>query len=642
MRAPYGSWSSPVSAERVAVAAPRIDGAQFTTDATGAEEVWWGQSVPAEAGRTAVLRRGADGQVAVVLPAPWSARSRVHEYGGGAWAALGTGALAFVEKNDQRIWMLRPGADPIPLTPPSTTARFGGLRHAAGILVAVREDHATGTPRREIVAVPLDGTGATDPAALRCLAGGTDFLAQPALSPDGRQLAWIGWNHPDMPWDHTILRVAGIDGVHPTEPIIIADAPLRAPLQPEWQDDGRLLYLDEPGGRWNLHIWSASTGARIAAPADADTGGPLWSLGGRWYMPLAGGGAVCVRTEGGDTIVRVDADGQTRSLGGPVVAGASVEDARERRALVAGATAEGGAGLWIVDADTDRWEEVTGGAAPWPAEWTPAALTHTFNGPHGPVHAVSYPPTHPEMSAPDGELAPYVVLVHGGPTAHSGGAPTPKIVYFTSRGIGVLEVNYGGSTGYGRAYRDRLRGQWGVVDVDDVAAAARGLCAAGEADPHRLAIDGGSAGGWTVLAAIARTDVFAAGISRYGVGDARALAADTHDFEARYLDGLIGPLPQAENIYIERSPLSHADGFDVPMLLLQGEDDEVVPPAQAEAIRAALSARSVPHAYVLYPGEGHGFRRAETIVDALEKELAFLGAVFGFDTPGVAALPLES
>lgn len=587
------------------------------------------------------MRRGADGQTSLVLPAPWSARSRVHEYGGGAWAALGGGVLAFVEKSDQRIWMLRPGAEPTPLTPPDTISHFGGLRFASGILIAIREEHDADTPRRSIVAIPLDGSAATDASALRVLASGTDFLAQPALSPDGTRLAWVGWNHPDMPWDRTSLRVATLAGFGDAEPVVVADAPGRAPLQPEWLDDERLLFLDEPDGRWNLHEWSSTTSARPLAPVDADTGGPLWSLGARWYAPLAGGGAVCVRTQGSDELVLVNAAGRSVPLGGPVVAGASVEDARGRRALVAGATAAGGAGLWVVDADTGQWQQITGGTPPWPGEWTPPARAHTFAGAHGPVHAVSYPPTHPTTSAPEGELPPYVVWVHGGPTAHVGGSPSPKVVYFTSRGIGVLDVNYGGSTGYGRAYRDRLRGQWGVVDVDDVAAAARGLCAAGEADPRRLAIAGGSAGGWTVLAAIARTDVFAAGISRYGVGDARALAADTHDFEARYLDGLIGPLPQSEQVYIERSPLSHAEGFDVPLLLLQGEDDAVVPPAQAEAIRAALVARSVPHAYVLYAGEGHGFRRAETIIDALEKELAFLGAVFGFDTPGVPSLALE-
>jgi dipeptidyl aminopeptidase/acylaminoacyl peptidase len=257
------------------------------------------------------------------------------------------------------------------------------------------------------------------------------------------------------------------------------------------------------------------------------------------------------------------------------------------------------------------------------------------------VHAFDYPPTNPNVAAPEGEQPPYLVYVHGGPTTHRGGAASGRIAYFTSRGIGVLDVNYGGSSGYGRAYRERLRGQWGIVDVQDVATAASGLAATGAADAARLTIAGGSAGGWTVLAALVGTDAFSAGISRYGVGDARALATDTHDFEARYLDGLIGPLPDAEKLYIERSPLSHPGRFRVPLLLLQGAEDPVVPPAQSEAIRDALAAHGVPHAYVVYEGEGHGFRRAENVINALETELAFLGAVYGFDTPGVPRLDLS-
>ena len=274
-------------------------------------------------------------------------------------------------------------------------------------------------------------------------------------------------------------------------------------------------------------------------------------------------------------------------------------------------------------------------------EWIPAVRPLTVPGEHGEVHAFDHPPTNPDFSAPDGELPPYVVFVHGGPTAHVGGVADSRITYFTSRGIGILEVNYGGSTGYGRDYRRRLLGQWGIVDRDDVAAAASGLAADGRADAGRIAIAGGSAGGWTVLAALVGTDVFGAGISRYGVGDARLLATDTHDFEARYLDGLIGPLPEAEALYVERSPLGRTEGFRVPVLLLQGAEDAVVPPTQAEAIRDALAAKGVPHAYVLYEGEGHGFRSATTVVHALESELAFLGQVFGFETPGVTAITLD-
>ena len=323
----------------------------------------------------------------------------------------------------------------------------------------------------------------------------------------------------------------------------------------------------------------------------------------------------------------------------PVRARAVIEDVHGDRVIVTG-SAPGVTGVWVIEPDGSH-ELVRGSVSELGESWTPTVRELTVDGAHGPVHAFDHAPTSPTHAAPEGELPPYVVLVHGGPTAHVGGVADSKIVYFTSRGIGVLEVNYGGSTGYGRAYRERLRGQWGIVDVDDVAAAATGLVEEGRADAARVAIEGGSAGGWTVLAALVGTEVFGAGISRYGVGDARTLATDTHDFEARYLDGLIGPLPEAEALYLERSPLGRTEGFRVPVLLLQGDEDAVVPPTQAEAIRDALRSRGIPHAYVLYEGEGHGFRKAETIVHSLESELAFLGQVFGFETPGVPPVDLD-
>lgn len=625
---PYGSWPSPITPESVAQSSPRIDGARLVGD-----EVWWGESVPAEAGRVAVKRRLADGSVETVLPAPANARSAVHEYGGGAWTASDEGELFYVEKTDQRVYALRPGREARALTPADDAVRHGGLRFEHGVLLAVRETHGDArVPARAIVRIATDG-----PQAVEALADGSDFLAQPALSPDGTRLAWVAWNHPDMPWDTTTLRVAHL----PTGEVVdIASGRDRAPLQPVWVADDELLYADDPDGRWNLFRRPLSGDAQALAPADADTGGGLWVLGTRWFGAAADGRVVAVRTDGGDEIVEIAPTG-VRAVDVPVVAGAAVDDVRGARVLVSGSDADGRAGLWIVDLDSGAVELVTGGAGSWGDEWMPTARALSADGPHGPVHAFAYAPTNPGVTPAAGERPPYVVLVHGGPTSHVGPAPSAKTAFFTSRGIGVLDVNYGGSTGYGRAYRDRLKGQWGVVDVDDVAAAASALAGAGLADPERLAIAGGSAGGWTVLAAVTRTDVFSAGISRYGVGDARALAEDTHDFEARYLDGLIGPLPEAESVYVERSPLSRPERFRVPLLILQGSEDRVVPPSQAEAIRDALAAHGVPHAYVLYEGEGHGFRRAETVVDSLRRELGFLGAVFGFDTPGIPALELD-
>ncbi|PZU45908.1 MAG: S9 family peptidase [Microbacterium sp.] len=621
--APFGSWPSPLSAAWATGASTRLEGAAFVGD-----EIWWGESLPREGGRTAIRRRAAAGDIETVLPAPWNARSRVHEYGGGAWTASDDGRLFFVEKSDQRVWTLAPGGEPQPLTPSEPAAAYGGLSWQHGVLLGIRERAGEGrVPARAIVRIDPGGAGVTE------LVAGSDFVAQPALSDDGARLAWVAWNHPAMPWDRTEVRVGELaDGRVASWRAVTSGE--TAALQPSWLGSD-LVVADDPTDRWNLWRVDPDGNRSAIAPADADTGGPLWNLGSRWYA-LLGGDIAAICTNGADELVIIGPEGE-RKVDLPATSRLLIEDARGDRVLVSGA-GTGGSGLWLVTAD-GVIDPVVVGAAP-DAEWMPVGRAVTFAGPHGDVHAFDYAPTNPGASGPAGELPPYVVFVHGGPTAHVGGVADAKTAFLTSRGIGVLDVNYGGSTGYGRAYRERLRGQWGIVDVDDVAAAASGLIDAGLADPARIAIEGGSAGGWTVLGALVRTDVFAAGISRYGVGDARALAADTHDFESRYLDGLIGPLPEAEELYLDRSPLGHSDRFRAPTLLLQGSEDAVVPPSQAEAIRDALAARGVPHAYVLYEGEGHGFRRAETMVDALEKELAFLGAVFGFDPPGIPPLSL--
>lgn len=634
---PYGTWPSPLSARAVSAASPRIEGARYVGD-----EVWWGETVAEEAGRTAVRRGTASGVVSDVIAAPWSARSRVHEYGGGSWTTVDDDALVFVEKADQRVWMLDDAGTPRPLTPAAGDMRFGGLTWQGGRLLAVRETHSgSAVPERDIVEIPTDGSAARDVSSLSSLVEGSHFLAHPVLSPDGSHLAWIAWNHPAMPWDRTELRVGRLEDGVVAEWTIVAGGET-APLQPEWTGEDDLMYADDPTGRWNL--WklrlTADLDHHTVAPADADTGGPLWVLGQRWFAVLDDGRVVAIRTNGADELVVIDGE-DVRLVETEGVAGLSIEDTRGSRVLVSGAGAAGTA-LWDIDVDApDAARRVVGGGSPWGAEWMPRARAVTFEGPRGPVHAFDFPPTNPDVTGPADEKPPYLVLVHGGPTAHVGGAASGKIAFFTSRGIGVLDVNYGGSSGYGRAYRERLLGQWGVVDVDDVIAAATGLAAAGVADPGRLAIAGGSAGGWTVLCALTLADVFAAGISRYGVADLRRLAEDTHDFEARYLDSMVGPLPEAEALYIARSPLSRLDRLRTPLLIEQGLDDRVVPPSQSEAVRDALKENGVPHAYLAFPGEGHGFRRAETVMRQLAAEIAFLGGVLGFEPDGVEPLELD-
>ncbi|MFT4260244.1 prolyl oligopeptidase family serine peptidase [Microbacterium sp.] len=600
MSTPFGHWPSPFTAASVAASAPRIDGAAFVGD-----EIWWGESVPAQGGRMTV--RSSSGRE--VLPAPWSARSRVHEYGGGSWTADADGTLYFVEAGDQRVHRLEPGGTPVPLT--DGGAAHGGLRLQRGRLFAVREDLSVAPHRRAIVEIDADGA--------HVIADGEDFFAHPALSPDGSRIAWVQWSGERMPWDRAGLRIAHGDQ--------IVELPAGAALQPEWVGDDELLYVDDPTGRWNLQRLRLGGTASSVAAADADTGYGLWVLGNRWYQPLEDGRIVAVRTNGRDEVVVIEADGAVRALAVPCDGHVSVDAVQGTRVLLSGNGSTVAPGVWCADLDTGTVTTVTGGT-PVDEAWMPPARPLVVDGPNGPVHAFAYAPANPDVTAPEDELPPYVVFVHGGPTAHVTGAASAAIAFYTSRGIGVLDVNYGGSTGYGRAYRERLLGAWGIAEVDDVAAAARGLADAGLADPARLAIRGSSAGGWTVLSALVRGGTFAAGISRYGVTDLRALSAHSHDFEAHYIEGLVGPLPASEALYLERSPLTHAERIDVPVLLLQGADDRVVPPSQSDAIRDALAAHGIEHEYVLYPGEGHGFRRAETIVDALEREIAFLQRVF--------------
>uniref|UniRef100_UPI000FDC13C3 S9 family peptidase n=1 Tax=Microbacterium sp. CPCC 204701 TaxID=2493084 RepID=UPI000FDC13C3 len=469
---PYGTWPSPLSAAEVSAASPRLDGARFVGD-----EVWWGESVPEEAGRTAVRRRTASGTVEDVLPAPWNARSRVHEYGGGSWTATDDGVLLFVEKTDQRVWRRGPGAPARPLTADEGDVRYGGLTLQGGRLLAVREAHdAVSAPRRDVVEIPLDGSAARDSSRVVSLAAGSDFVAQPALSPDGTLLAWIAWNHPDMPWDRAELRVARVQGGGGAQWRTVAGG-ASSPLQPVWTDAATLAYADDPTGRWNL--WRVRLAPdlrpehrRHVAPADADTGDPLWVLDPRWFAILDDGRILATRTDGSDELVLRDDDGSERPLPVPAVTRMSIEDVHGTRVLLEGAGPRG-AGLWEIDVDRSGDPRVVAGASsPWGDEWMPRPQPRTVSGPHGPVHAFDYPPTNPGAAGPEGELPPYIVFVHGGPTDHVGGAASGKIAYFTSRGIGVLDVNYGGSSGYGRAYRERLAGRWGVVDVDDVVAAA--------------------------------------------------------------------------------------------------------------------------------------------------------------------------
>ena len=633
---PYGAWPSPLSAAHVAEASVGLSWPRLVGD-----EVWWSEARPAEGGRNVVVRRRGDGSVQDVLPAPWNARTRVHEYGGNSWTVV-HGDLVFAEFGDQRLWRLADGAEPVALTPEPAEAagdRYADPQVVGAQVWCVRERHRQGVVTRALVAVPVDGSG-----QVRELVSGSDFLAFPRLSPDGRHLAWVAWDHPRMPWDGTELRVAPVDGGRVGEPWTLIGGPAESVLQPQWLDSTTLVAATDRSGWWNLVRVGLDGTVGPLREAQEEAAGPLWVLGLSWYSVLDDG-RIVVRH--GEHLAVLSPDGGLRDLDLPQTDWAPMLATDGRRVVTVAASATTPESVVLVDPDGDPQGPAdvvhVSAAVPVDASWLPAPTRETFPSVDGRVvHALVYPPTSPEAAAPDGELAPYVVFVHGGPTSQAEPTLDLEKAFFTSRGIGVIDVDYGGSTGYGRPYRESLRGQWGVVDVEDCVAAARGLVDAGRADGARLVIRGGSAGGWTVLAALTRTDAFAAGASYFGVAELVRFAKDTHDFESRYLDGLIGPLPESLALYEERAPLSHVDRLSCPVLLLQGDEDRVVPPSQAELFRDALVRKHIPHAYLLFAGEQHGFRKAETVVAALEAELSFYGQVLGFTPPGVAHLELQS
>ncbi|MFD1722958.1 alpha/beta hydrolase family protein [Amnibacterium endophyticum] len=629
---PHGEWPSPLDAAAVAGGSHAPDEARYVGD-----EVWWTEPVAAER-RTALLRETPEGPE-VVLEAPWNVRSGVHEYGGGAWTAIGS-TVVFSHLGDHRLHRLdRPGAAPVPLTPADRGFRFGGLVPGLpGTVLAVRETRTGDGPgdvERDLVLVPLDGSAATAADAITSVVAGSRFLAQPRIAPDGRRLAWVAWDHPHMPWEAAEVRVGGLVDGRVTSWRVVAGGPGESALQPEWLQGGGLTLCSDRSGWWNL-LRDGTGGPSPVVAEDRETGGPLWVLGQRWYLPLPDGGFLATSTLGGEEQRRIGPDGAWRVLRSDR-SRTSWEDLRDGRALLVDSSAADPVSLWELDVAAGTFRLVRAGVEGLPREVFPPAERREVDG----VHVVLHPPHLPGHRGPDGALPPYVVHVHGGPTSQAGVRLDPAIAYYTSRGIGVADVDYGGSTGYGRAYRERLDGQWGVVDVDDVLTVVRGLVAAGVADGERLAIEGGSAGGWTVLSALTRADDFAAGISRYGVADLVALAEDTHDFEARYLDGLVGPWPEAADVYAERAPINHVDGLSAPVLLLQGLDDRVVPPAQSRRFRDAAHERGIPHALLEFPGEGHGFRGTATLIAAQEAAISFLGQVLGFTPPGVPVLPLE-
>lgn len=626
--APYGSWKSPITPDLIV--GKTIGLGQIALDG---EDIYWIESRPAEAGRNALVR-WRNGAIEEVVPAPFNVRTRVHEYGGGAYLAH-NGTIYFSNFRDQRLYRTAGSREPTPITP-EVDAR---LRYADATmdaqrnrLICVREDHTADgrEPANTIAAVNCDG----DPLGGQVLVAGNDFYAAPRLSPDGTRLAWLAWNHPNMPWDGTELWLADVrtDGSLANQRRI-AGGPRESIFQPEWSPDGVLHFVSDRTGWWNLYRWRNGM-AEPLHPMEAEFGEPQWVFGASTYAFAQPSLIVCSYAQRGtDHLAALHtATGELREIASPYTTLGSVRANASCVVFNAGSPTEFGA-IVRFDLDTETFTTLKRSSDlnidPGYISTAQAIEFPTENGLT--AHAFFYPPHNRDYRAPDGERPPLLVMSHGGPTSATSNALSLKIQFWTSRGIAVLDVNYGGSTGYGRAYRERLNGQWGIVDVDDCVNGARYLAAHGQVDGNRMMITGGSAGGYTTLCALTFRDAFKAGASHFGVSDAEALAKDTHKFESRYLDNLIGPYPARRDLYVQRSPIHFAHQISAPIILLQGLDDPIVPPNQSEAMFIAVRNKGLPTAYVTFEGEQHGFRKAENIKRALEAELYFYSKVFGFE-----------
>jgi dipeptidyl aminopeptidase/acylaminoacyl peptidase len=624
--APYGTWRSPVTTQLMTEAAIGIS--VFCVDG---DDLYWLESRPAEAGRTCLCRRSPDGMIVDVTPQPINVGSRVHEYGGGAYA-VEAARIVFSERKDGSVWLIEGGRVPRQIATPEG-CRYADFEFdsARNRVLAVREDHRDRPPtdpKAAIVALSLDGDDE------HVLVEGPDFLSAPRVSPDASHLAWVAWDHPDMPWDATRLYVAPIDARGLLGPAsLVAGEAVEAIIQPRWAQDGTLYFASDRSEWWNLYRWRGDEVVPVA-PVAAEIGGPAWVFGQRSYHVLPDRRILAVVSQNGVRGVAVVDQGRFESIDiGPVMeCPLPLGDG-----LVYIATPPTEPPALIIATGSKRKKIRAAAPSVIPQETISSGEPIAFANEDGVTgYAFFYPPRNKDYAAPAGELPPLVVLSHGGPTSMVSNSFALNIQWWTSRGFAVVDVNYGGSTGYGRTYRRRLDRQWGIVDVADCIAAATSLADRGLVDRNRIVIRGGSAGGFTTLAALTTADIFKAGASLYGVADLMLLARDTHKFEARYLDRLIGPLPQTEALYHERSPIYHLDRLSCPLIFFQGLEDKTVPPNQAETMVAAIEARGLPVAYYAFAGEGHGFRTAETLKRVLELELDFYGQVFGLNVPDVS------
>jgi dipeptidyl aminopeptidase/acylaminoacyl peptidase len=622
---PYGSWKSPITSDLIV--AGTIGLGEVVLDG---EDIYWIESRPSEAGRSVIVRRTPDGQVSDVTPPPFNARTTVHEYGGGSYI-VAQGTIYFSNFADQRIYRQEPGRTPQPVTPAGPMRYADGeMDRARNRIVCVREDHTTGTRETTNTLVSIDLAAGEN----RVIGSGNDFYSSPRVSPDGNRLAWLTWNHPNMPWDGTELWIGELkeDG-SVGESRLIAGGINESIFQPEWSPEGVLHFVSDRTGWWNIYRWTGN-GSELLYEMKAEFGAPQWGFRMSTYAFESARRIICAYNEQG-TWRLASLDTETRRLeriDAPYTDISNVRVAPGRVVFCGGSPTEPPS-IAQLDLDSRKAQVLRRSTS---IEIDPAYLSvpqaiefPTEN--NLTAHAFFYPPTSPDYTGPSDEKPPLLVISHGGPTGATTTTLKFTIQYWTSRGIAVLDVNYGGSTGYGRAYRERLNGQWGVVDVDDCVNGALFLVERGQADGDRLIIRGGSAGGYTTLAALTFRDVFKAGASYYGISDLEALEQDCHKFESRYNSSLIGRYPERRDLYQARSPIHFTERLSCPIILFQGLEDKVVPANQAEMMYEAVRAKGLPVAYVAFEGEQHGFRRAENIKRSLDGELYFYSKVFGFD-----------
>jgi dipeptidyl aminopeptidase/acylaminoacyl peptidase len=641
--APCGTWISPLSAEAMTGSTVGLGG----VSADG-QVLYWLESRPLEQGRSALVRRLPDGVIQDVTPPPFNVASRVHEYGGGAYVA-GGGRIVFSDKADGAVWLIADDGVPGKIVAVEG-CRYADFRFVpgTGLVVCVREDHR-GRPDNdpEATIVAFNVASGVDPSANEgvILVKGADFYSSPRPSPDGRRIAWLSWDHPDMPWDATRLHVAALLPSGLADAAIVAGAGQReAIIQPEWSPSGILHFCTDRTGWWNIHRLGANGSIEpVTSVPDGEIGGPHWMFGQRYFAFQPDGGIVAVLSRDGQVRAVAIEDAAIGDLTLPPVQQCPVGfDGRDgvRSTAYVSAAADTPPAIFATFSHNGRLtHQIVRSAGPAllaADDVSPGEPISFLTADGAAAHGFFYPPLNSRFEPLDGERPPLVVTIHGGPTSMARSGFSLQTNWWTTRGFAVIDVNYRGSTGFGRDYRQKLDGNWGVSDVEDCIAAVEHLAAEGKVDPDRIAIRGGSAGGFTALAALTSSSVFKAGASFYGIGDLMLLARETHKFESRYMDRLVGPLPQAAAVFAERSPINHLDRMTAGAIFFQGLDDKVVPPSQAAEMVAAMRGRGLPVAHYEFAGEGHGFRRSETIRRVLELELGFYGTLFGFTPPGLS------